>query len=224
MRILLAEDDDALREMLALSLRRHGHQVDEATDGFAAEEALRGNGCDLLVLDLGMPRLDGVQLLRRMRARHDPTPVLVLTARDAVDERVLGLKLGADDYMTKPFALPELEARVEALIRRAAGGLTQVTLGTLRMALSDRQVWADGQPLELSAREAEILEQLMRKAGQVVIKSRIAQRLSDDGNAPSDNTIEVYIHRLRRKIEPAGVRIRTIHGLGYLLHADEPEA
>lgn len=160
--------------------------------------------------------------MRRLRGRQDRTPILVLTARDGIDERVLGLKIGADDYLTKPFALPELEARVAALIRRVAGGLMRLVHGPLEMDLTHRYVSLNGRPMEISRREMTILEALMRRTGQVVIKTRLAQHISDWDREVGTNAIEVYIHRLRRKLEPSGIRIRTIHGLGYLLepHGD----
>jgi DNA-binding response OmpR family regulator len=161
--------------------------------------------------------VDGTEVLRRMRGRQDRTPVLVLSARDDIAERVHGLKIGADDYLTKPFALPELEARVEALIRRSTGGMTRLVQGPLVLDTAQRKLSLHGSPLELSLRELEILEALMQRAGQVVIKTRLAQQISQWDAEVGTNAIEVYVHRLRKKLEPHGIRIRTIHGLGYLL-------
>lgn len=217
MRILLVEDDDALRDTLLQALRQAGHGVDPVGDGRAAENALAVGTYDLVVLDLGLPHLDGIEVLRRLRGRQDETPVLVLTARDGIDERVLGLKIGADDYLTKPFALPELEARVEALLRRASGGLVRLVNGPLELDLSSHLASLNGKTMEISPREMTILEALMQRLGQVVIKSRLAHQISDWEGEVGTNTIEVYIHRLRKKLEPCGIRIRTIHGLGYLL-------
>ncbi|MCL2524203.1 MAG: response regulator transcription factor [Betaproteobacteria bacterium] len=217
MRVLLVEDDEALRDTLSQALRQAGHGVDQVADGRAADNALVTGTYDLAVLDLGLPHVDGIEVLRRMRERQDRTPVLVLSARDGIDERVLGLRAGADDYLTKPFALRELEARVDALIRRAAGGLARLVHGPLEVDLAERTATVDGKPLDLTAREMAILEALMKRAGQVVIKTRLAQQIGDWASEVGSNTIEVYIHRLRKKLKPCGVGIRTIHGLGYLL-------
>lgn len=217
MRILLVEDDFALRDTLLQALRQGGYGVDAVTDGRVADRALTEGGYDLVVLDLGLPDVDGTEVLRRMRGRQDRTPVLVLSARDDIAERVHGLKIGADDYLTKPFALPELEARVEALIRRSTGGMTRLVQGPLVLDTAQRKLSLHGSPLELSLRELEILEALMQRAGQVVIKTRLAQQISQWDAEVGTNAIEVYVHRLRKKLEPHGIRIRTIHGLGYLL-------
>lgn len=217
MRILLVEDDNALRDTLFQALRQAGYGVDPVADGCTADNALAVGVYDLVVLDLGLPHLDGIQVLRRLRGRQDRTPVLVLTARDGVDERILGLKIGADDYLTKPFALPELEARVGALIRRASGGLVRLVHGPLELDSTGHVLSLHGQPMDISVREMTILEALMQHVGQVVIKTRLAQQISDWDGEIGANAIEVYVHRLRKKLEPCGVRIRTIHGLGYLL-------
>lgn len=217
MRILLVEDDSALRDTLVQALRQAGYGVDPVADGGVADHALTIGGYDLVVLDLGLPTVDGTEVLRRMRRRQDRTPVLVLTARDDIAERVHGLKIGADDYLTKPFALPELEARVEALIRRSTGGMTRLIQGPLVLDTAQRQLSLHGTTMELSQRELEILETLMQRAGQVVIKTRLAQQISQWDAEVGTNAIEVYVHRLRKKLEPHGIRIRTIHGLGYLL-------
>lgn len=217
MRILLVEDDNALRDALSHALRLAGYGVDPVSDGQAADNALLANLYDLVVLDLGLPHLDGIEVLRHLRYRQNHTPVLVLSARDDITERVQGLKTGADDYLTKPFALPELEARIEALLRRAAGGKTRLVHGPLEFDLDGRVVLINNRPVDFSVREMAILEALMQRSGQVVVKTRLAQRISDWENEIGVNTIEVYIHRLRKKLEPWNIRIRTIHGLGYLL-------
>lgn len=224
MRILLVEDDSALRDTLVQALRQAGYGVDPVADGGVADHALTVGGYDLVVLDLGLPNVDGTEVLRRMRGRQDRTPVLVLTARDEITERVHGLKIGADDYLTKPFALPELEARVAALIRRSTGSMTLLVHGPLVMDTAHRTLSFDGSPVEISVRELEILEALMQRPGQVVIKTKLAQQISHWDAEVGTNAIEVYIHRLRKKLEPCGIRIRTLHGLGYLLEpTDEAE-
>ena len=217
MRILLVEDDTSLRETLHQALQGAGYTVDAVDDGRMADTSLLAGAYDAVVLDLGLPHLDGIEVLRRLRARCDSTPVLILSARDGIDQRVQGLNVGADDYLTKPFALPELEARVGALIRRSGGGQLRLTNGPLEFDLTNRAVLLHGKPLEVSAREMAILEALMQRLGQVVIKTRLAQQISDWDSEIGSNAIEVYIHRLRKKLEPHGIIIRTIHGLGYLL-------
>ena len=223
MKILLVEDDDPLRTTLLEALRQAGYGVDAVADGADADAALAGGDYELVVLDLGLPEMDGLDVLRRARQRQDRTPVLVLTARDSIDERVLGLTAGADDYLVKPFALRELEARVAALIRRAGGGLTELSAGPLTLDPVGRSASAHGHRLNLSVRELALLEVLMQRAGQVVIKNRLAQRISGWSEEVSANAIEVYVHRLRKKLQPHGVHIRTIHGLGYLLESSSGE-
>ena len=218
MKILLVEDDRALRESLLQILQHGGYDVESVVDGRTADERLSAGAYDLVVLDLGLPELDGVEVLRRLRGRRDPTAVLVLTARDEVGDRVRGLDAGADDYLTKPFAVPEFEARVRALMRR--GGIAPLLeFGPLRFDVESRRAQVGSTALDVTPREAVLLEALMRKPGQVVIKSRLAQRFSDWSESVGGNAIEVCVHRLRRKLEPCGVRIRTIHGLGYLIEA-----
>ena len=222
MRLLLVEDDDALRKTLTHALRGAGYGVDAVGDGRSADGALLCGHYAMVVLDLGLPDTDGMQLLQQLRQRGDRTPVLVLTARDSLDQRVLGLRQGADDYLTKPFALPELEARVAALIRRAGVGPARLSHGPLEFDPLTRQAHIGGRALKLSAREASLLDALMQRPGEAVIKSRLAHTLGDWGSELGHNAIEVYVHRLRRKLEPFGIRIRTLHGLGYLL--EKPDA
>lgn len=223
MRILLVEDDNILANALSLALRQAGHAVDLVTDGGSADTALSHDVYDLLLLDLGLPGMDGLQVLKRLRARKSHLPVLILTARDALADRVTGLDLGADDYLTKPFDLPELEARIRALVRRKHGLLdTLIEFGPLRYDSAGKRAMVNDQALDLSAREISVLEVLLLRAGRVVSKEHLVDHLYGWGDEVGDNAIEVGIHRLRKKLEPVGITIRTIRGLGYLL--DKPSA
>ncbi len=218
MRILIVEDDPVLADGLTRSLKQADFAVDCAHDGEEADHVLAAQNYELVILDLGLPKLDGFDVLKRLRRRGATVPVLVLTARDALADRVKGLDLGADDYLTKPFDLPELEARVRALIRRGqSGGSSLLTHGPLSLDTSGRRATLNGSPLELSAREIGVLEVLMLRSGRVVSKEQLAEQLYGWDEEVGANAIEVYVHRLRKKVEPAGVAIRTIRGLGYLL-------
>ena len=217
MRILLAEDDLIIADALVRSLRKAGYAVDHMTTGAEADTALLSQSFDLAILDIGLPKLSGIEVLRRLRARKSPLPVLILTAQDGVEERVRGLDAGADDYRTKPFALPELEARVRALTRRGTGQPRQIELGPLVYDQAERMVKAGDQIVDLSARELGVLEMLMLRAGRLVSKEHLADHLCGWGEEVSTNAIEVYVHRLRKKLEPFGIRIATLRGLGYSL-------
>ena len=223
MRILIAEDDSILADGLTRSLRQSGYAVDHVKSGAEADIALSMQSFDLLILDLGLPRMSGLDVLRRLRQRNSNLPVLILTAADSVEERVKGLDLGADDYMAKPFALNELEARVRALTRRGAGGgSTVVKIGSLSFDQVGRTAYVDGQMVELSARELGLLEVLLQRMGRLVSKEQLVDHLCEWGEEVSNNAIEVYVHRLRKKIEPSGVRIVTMRGLGYCLEKPTP--
>ena len=219
MRILIAEDDQVLADGLLRSLRPSGAVVDHVANGAEADTALvTHNHFDLLILDLGLPRIHGLEVLRRLRSRGDSLPVLILTAADAVEERVKGLDLGADDYMAKPFSLQELEARVRALARRGMGNSTStIKHGPLTYDQAGRVATIDGKMVELSARELGLLEVLLQRAGRLVSKEQLVERLCEWGEEVSNNAIEVYIHRLRKKIEKGPIRIATVRGLGYCL-------
>lgn len=219
MHILIAEDDEVLADGLCQCMRQQGYAVDHVSDGQEADHILRGTQpFDLVILDLGLPRMDGLLVLRNMRERNRQIPVIILTARDGVGDRVKGLDLGADDYLVKPFILAELEARVRALIRRGQCGVNPVyTCGTMSFDSVGRRAAINGEVLDLTTRELSVLEALMARTGWVVSKEQLIERLYSYAEEASGNAIEVYIHRLRKKIEPAGVNIRTIRGLGYII-------
>ena len=219
MRILIAEDDQVLADGLLRSLRHSGAVVDHVASGSEADAALMANNeFDLLILDLGLPKMHGLEVLKKLRARGQSLPVLILTAAEGVDERVQGLDLGADDYMAKPFALSELEARVRALTRRGVGMSTSlIQHGPLTYDQSGRVATLDGRMVELSARELGLLEVLLQRTGRLVSKDQLVERLCEWGEEVSTNAIEVYIHRLRKKIEKGPIRIATVRGLGYCL-------
>ncbi|MDP3334322.1 MAG: response regulator transcription factor [Methylococcaceae bacterium] len=220
MNILLIEDDAVLADGLMHTLSGSGYVVTVATTGSYAQQLLTAQDFDLIVLDLGLPDMDGLELLRKIRQRKLPLPIMILTARDSVNDRITGIQQGADDYMSKPFELKELEARIHALIRRCYGGFNDViVLGKLTLEPRNHRLSVEGQPLALSAREYGVLEILLLQAGKVVSKDRIAQRLAADDDALTDNAVEIYIHRLRKRLESYGVLIRTVRGLGYLLEA-----
>ena len=224
MRILLAEDDPIIADGLVRTLRKSGYAVDHVATGTEADAALYGQPFDLLILDLGLPKLSGIDVLRRLRGRKCSMPVLILTAQDGVEDRVRGLDAGADDYLTKPFALPELEARVRALTRRGTGNATRIEFGSLVYDQSDRLVTVAGQVVDLSAREMGLLEVLLLRAGRLVSKDQLVDHLCSWGEEVSNNAIEVYVHRLRKKLEPGGVKIATVRGLGYCLEKPSVES
>lgn len=220
MRILLVEDHPQLAESVAQALRAAGWTVDLLQDGVAADLALTSEDYALAILDVGLPRLDGFQVLARLRDRGNTLPVLMLTARGEVSDRVHGLNLGADDYLAKPFELSELEARVKALLRRSvAGGERQQRCGALVYDLDVRRFSLDGQPLALTSREQGVLEALIARPGRVMSKDQLAARLFGLDEEASADAIEIYIHRLRKKLDGSPVRIVTFRGLGYMLEA-----
>lgn len=218
MRILLVEDDIVLSAALARALGQATYAVDVVENGVDALSAARTDNYDLVVLDLGLPQMDGFEVLREMRARGCRVSVLILTARDALSDRIHGLDLGADDYLTKPFSLPEFEARVRALIRRAhysAGA--RLHHGRLSLDTAGHRLYNGDQPVELSARELAVIEMLMLRDGQVVTKENMVDHLYGWNEIVGSNAIEVYVHRLRKKLTPVGVNIRTVRGMGYML-------
>lgn len=218
MRILVVEDDPSIASGVCASLRQGGHAVDHITDGGQADTALRDTPYDLAVLDLGLPGLDGSEVLQRLRRRGTQLPVLILTAREGLRERVRVLDLGADDYLVKPFALVEFEARVRALLRRAsAQGMPELSIGRLRLDLPGHRIWLDDEPLELTAREFGLLEALASRPDRVTSRAQLVEALCSWDEELTDNGLDIAIHRLRRKLSGSGANVRTIRGLGYLL-------
>jgi two-component system OmpR family response regulator len=218
MRILIVEDDALLAAGIAQILQADGYAVDVRTTGAEALQAAERERFDLVLLDIGLPGMDGYEVLRRLRIAQDSIPVLVLTARDAVGERVHGLDLGADDYLAKPFAMAELSARVRALIRRAQARTSpRVTHGPLTIDKLARRAYLCGRPLELTAREWAVLQVMLGKVEKMISKDSIICAVAGWDDNLSPNAIEVYVSRLRAKLEPAGIRIRTVRGFGYML-------
>ena len=223
MRILIAEDDPVLAEGLMVSLRESGYSVDRVASGAEADCAIAGFEFDLLILDLGLPRMSGLEVLKRLRSRSHELPVLILTAEDGVEARVRGLDLGADDYLAKPFALEELKARVRALTRRGVAGRPPLTVyGDLTYDQVGKVARVRGEALDLSARELVLLELLLQRADRMVSKTHLLDHMCEWGEEVSINAIEVYVHRLRRKLEAAGVEIVTMRGLGYRIQKTGP--
>lgn len=224
MRVLLVEDEVLLGEALAAGLRQRGHAADWFADGSQADAALATAGYDAVVLDLGLPGGDGMQWLRRWRGRGLALPLLVLTARDGVDDRVAGLDAGADDYLVKPITLDELAARLRAMLRRSAGRAQAVWQhGGLTYDPARKAVQWCGAAVELTARELALLEALLAHPGRVLSKAQLQEKLYDwSGPEPESNSLEVHVHHLRRKIDPAIVR--TVRGVGYALGEAGPPA
>ncbi len=218
MRVLLVEDDPIVADGLMRILQRHNYVVTHEANGRRADHLLSVQQFELVILDMSLPDMDGAEILCRLRQRGNKVPVLILTARDKVEDRVQGLDFGADDYMAKPFDLLELEARVRALLRRGQSASSAVLqIGELCLDTAGHRATLHGEPVELSARELSVLEILMLRAGRVVGKELLAEQMSEMGEGMSINAIEVYVHRLRKKIEVGNVSIRTLRGLGYLM-------
>lgn len=220
MRVLLVEDDPLLGDGIRAGLMQAGFAVDWSKDGREAEIAVSGEPYDAVVLDLGLPHLPGMDMLRRTRASKNPVPILILTARDSVADRVAGLDAGADDYLIKPFDLGELQARLRALVRRAKSQIEPVIAhGALHLDPAGRSVTLAGRSVELSAREFAILHELLLNAGRVLSKAQLEEKLYGWGEEIESNAVEVFVHHLRRKLAPD--LIRTVRGVGYMI-AKEP--
>jgi two-component system OmpR family response regulator len=220
MQVLLVEDDAVLSDGLTRVLQSHGMQVDVAADGLVADKLLLNPRCSVAVLDIGLPGIDGFEVVRRLRARGSQLPVLLLTARDAVEDRVRGLELGADDYLVKPFATAELVARIRALARRNAAPSSILTVGQLTLDPDARRARIGQRALDLSVREWAVLEYLLQQLGRVVSKQQIIEAILPWGDDLTTNAVEVYVSRLRLKLQDAGIEIRTIRGFGYMLEAN----
>lgn len=218
MRIMLVEDDLPLAEALTTLLVQSGYAVDTVHDGASAEALGASERFDLVILDLNLPEMDGLAVLRAMRARSDDAAVMILTARGAPEDRVRGLNLGADDYLTKPFDVAEFEARVRSLLRRQAGlRASTLTVGAVTLDLISRRLSTASGPIDLPARELALLELLFTRAGKVVSKETIVQSLTSLDDSLSDNAIEQYASRLRRRLAAHGVALRTARGIGYYI-------
>ena len=221
-RILVVEDDRKIASFLVKGLKQAGFAVDHAADGERGLELALITSFDAAVMDILLPKLDGLSLVKRLRAQGIRTPVIFLSARANVDDRVSGLRAGADDYLTKPFAFSELLARVQALIRRAsqAPEPTRLTVGELTLDLMNREVTRAGEKIDLQAREFALLEYLMRNAGRVVTKTMILEHVWDYSFDPQTNVVDVLVHRVRAKIDPDKTLIHTLRGVGYVLKAE----
>lgn len=218
MKLLIAEDDQMLADALLLILRDNGYVVELVVSGIEADAALIDGAYDLFILDLGLPDMDGLEVLKRLRRRQQLLPVLILTARDGLEDRVKGLDLGANDYISKPFELPELEARIRALLRKDAwSNRTEVMFGPLRFDTVSRIAEADQQVLELSARELAVLEIFLQRLGRSVTKDQIMDALCTFDSELTENAVVISIHRLRKKLEEHNLTIRASRGLGYRL-------
>lgn len=236
--LLIVEDDELLRDALGAQLTQAGHTVTPASDGERAQALLESSRFDGVILDLGLPKVSGMEVLRWLRKRLPALPVLVLTARDGVEDRVQGLNAGADDYLTKPFSMAELQARLGAMLRRArlpafGGSLELVTDGARRLRVDAKlpQAWLGDEALELTQREWALLSLLVTNAGQVISREDVLsawQSEPGDGTGTGasagvgSNALEVYIHRLRRKLADSGLNIRNVRGLGYMLESSAP--
>ena len=217
MRILLVEDDTALGEGIRIALKSEGYTVDWLQDGVSALHAMRHETFDLCVLDLGLPRMDGLEVLRGLRSGDSPLPVLVLTARDATADRIAGLDAGADDYLVKPFDVAELKARLRALLRRSFGRVQPlIEYGEIRLDPESQQVSLRGAPVNLARKEFQLLHELLAQPGRVLTRDRLQQVLYGWDEEVESNALEVHVHHLRKKLYPE--LIRTVRGVGYMVN------
>lgn len=216
MKLLLVEDDDLVTDSLSCALRGSGYIVDCVTDGSHAEVAVATEPYDLIILDLGLPGMDGLEFLKRIRHKNIAVPVLILTARDSYDERIKGLDCGSNDYVTKPFHLGELEARIRALLRLGYNNATTVKVGELSFDTTGRILRKGDEIIELSPREYAVLEILVHNLGSLVTKQKMASSISDWDTPVTYNAVDIIIHRLRKKLEPHGLKLQTIRGLGFI--------
>jgi two-component system OmpR family response regulator len=221
MRILVVEDDQQIASFVAKGLKQSGYAVDHCVDGEEALAFAKTTSYDAAVVDIMLPKLDGLSLVQRLRRQNNPVPVLILSAKASVDDRVRGLQAGGDDYLTKPFAFTEMLARVQALIRRAthAAEPSKLTVGDLTLDLLTRVATRDGETIELQPREFALLEYLMRNPERPVTKTMILEHVWDYSFDPQTNVVDVLVHRLRGKIDPDKTRLHTIRGVGYVLRA-----
>jgi two-component system OmpR family response regulator len=219
MRILVVEDDNKIASFIVKGLKQAGYAVDRCADGEEALLLAETTAFDAAVVDLMLPKLDGLSLIQRMRAKKIRTPIIILSAKASVDDRVRGLEAGGDDYLTKPFAFSELSARVQALIRRSTQAVepSRLTAGDLTLDLFTREVKRGGEEVELQAREFALLEYLMRHTGRPVTKTMILEHIFDYSFDPQTNVVDVLMHRLRAKVDPEKTRLQTIRGVGYVL-------
>ena len=223
MRLLLVEDHPELAEWLGKALTQGGYVVDRLERGDHADHALACESYDLVILDLSLPKMDGLEVLRRLRSRASTVPVLILTARGATEDRVRGLNLGADDYLPKPFELEELEARIKALLRRSSGHTPLLRIGRLEFDTTTRQVAIDGHTLALTPRELAVFEALAARLGKPVSRESLFEKIFAYDAEARTEAIEVYVHRLRKKLEGSGAAVSTLRGLGYVLDDARPE-
>ena len=222
MRLLLAEDDEQLSEALNSVLQHRGYRVDCVRRGQDARTALDCVDYDLMLLDLGLPDVDGLDVVRDLRQAGKKLPILVITARETIDDRIQGLDLGANDYIVKPFDIRELEARVRAFLRNAQWeNQPEIFCGRLALDTTSRQIFLDRQELELTPRESAVLQALIMRVGKLVHKQSLIEQVSSWDSEVTENAVEIVIHRLRKKLESGGVNIRTVRGFGYLLEKPE---
>lgn len=218
MKVLLAEDDEYLLSGLIMALQHRGYTVTEVRSGVEAQAALNLDNFDLLLLDLGLPGLDGTEVLANLRLKGNQLPVIIITARDSIEDRIHGLDLGANDYLVKPFDFRELEARIRAVLRKSHWeNKTQMELGSLRLNTNNGSITVNGEQLDLTPKEFVVMQTLMSRRGRVVGKRALMDRVPDWICESSENAVEIVIHRLRKKLESAGVVINTVRGFGYVL-------